>query len=139
MPSTFAKISVVTTALAVLLIGAPAFAQSQTSSSNDPFSGVPAVENDQMSAIGGELAGEASAGHSTPIETSNCGAGAQCDGGVAGNAVGTTTGDYSASGNTIRVNVTAVNNQISIIGPSIINTSGGLNSASGGNAASGGN
>lgn len=133
MQFTFAKLSVVPIALAVLLIGAPAFAQSQTSSGNDPFSGVPAVENDRMSAIGGELAGQVSAGSSTPIETSNCGAGAQCDGGVASNAVGTTTRDYSASGNTIRVNVTAINNQTTIVGPSIINTSGGSNAASGGN------
>jgi len=53
MPSTFAKISVVPAALAVLIFAAPAFAQSQLSSSVDPFSGVLAVDADQMSAVGG--------------------------------------------------------------------------------------
>ena len=137
MPSAFAKFSVVPAALAVLIFAAPAFAQSQPSSSSDPFSGVPAVDSDQMSAVSGEFAGGVGTGTSTRIEPGNCGAGAPCGDGVPGNAVGTTTRDVSASGNRVRISVTAINNQTSIVGPGVINTSGGLNSAGGGGVSAG--
>lgn len=137
MPSTFAKFSVVPAALAVLIFAAPAFAQSQPTSGTDPFSGVPAVDADKMSAVGGELAGGLRIGTSTRVETSDCGAGASCGGGVPGNAVGATTRDVSASGNTYSVNVTAINIQTTITGPGVINTGGGLNAAGGGGASAG--
>ena len=128
MPSAFTKSIAVLVTLAVLFIGAPAFAQSQ-SSSGDPFSGVTAVDSDQMSAVSGERAPGIGAGTSTQTGTGGCGAGAQCTGGLTGNAVGTTTSDRSVSGNTVRINVTAINIQTSIVGPGVINTGGGLNSA----------
>ncbi len=131
MQSVVAKLSIV---LAVLLFSAPAFAQSQTSSNSDPFSGLAAVESDQMSAASGErTAGVIGEDISANFGTGNCDAGAQCGGSAPSNDVGTTTRDVSGSGNTIRINVTAVNIQTSIVGPSIINTNGGSNSAGGGN------
>lgn len=137
MRSVSTKSFAILAALAVMLLGAPAFAQSQSSSS-DPFSGVPAVDSEQMSAVSGDLAGGVSAGTSTQTGTGGaCGAGAQCSGGLQGNSIGTTTKDVSMSGNTVRINVTAINNQTSIVGPGGINAGGGLNSAGGGSAGSG--
>jgi len=132
MPPLFVKSFIALAAFVVLFIGAPAFAQSQSSSSGDPFSGVPAVDSDQMSAVSGEFAGGVGTGSSTRIGTSGCGA--LCEGGAQSGAVGTTTRDVSASGNTVSVNVTAINIQTSIVGPGVINTSGGINSATGGGA-----
>ncbi len=98
MPSPIAKLFIVPAAAAVLLIGAPVFAQSQPPSSSDPFSDVPAVGSDEMSAVSGELAGGISDGISMHIGTDNRGAGTQRGGGVPSNAVGTTTRNVSASG-----------------------------------------
>jgi hypothetical protein len=134
MPTQFAKFSILSTALAVLLIGAPAFAQSQSAAGNDPFSGVTAVDSDQMSDVNGELAGGLNTGVAAYSGTGSSCTGAQCGGGVSGNAVGTTSRDVSASGNSVSVNVTAISIQNSIVGPSSINTSGGSNYATGGSA-----
>ena len=98
MPSNFTKLSVVLVALMALFMGAPAFAQSQSFSGGDPFSDVPAVDSDEMSAVSGELAGGLGAGIAVPIGTDNRAAGAQRGGGVPSNIAGTTTRDVSASG-----------------------------------------
>lgn len=133
MPSAFTKPIIALAALVVMLLGAPAFAQSQ-SSSGDPFSGVQAVDSDQMSAVSGEQAGGIGAGTSMRSGTGGCGAGAQCAGGLTDNTVGTTRNDVSVSGNTVRISVTAINNQTVSTGPGIVNTGGGLNTQAGGGA-----
>ncbi len=134
MASASTKSLAILAALAVMLLGTPAFAQSQSSSS-DPFSGVSAVNSEQMSAVSGEFAGgEINVGTSAQSETGGC---AQCSGGLQGNSFGTTANDVSATGNTVRINVTAINNQTTIISPGSINTGGGLNGAGGGSAGSG--
>jgi len=98
MPSSFTKSFSVLAVLVVLLVGAPAFAQNQSMSGGDPFSDVPAVDSDEMSAVSGELAGGIGTGISTHIGTGNRSAGAQPSGGVPSNAIGTATRDISASG-----------------------------------------
>ena len=140
MPSTFAKSLVVPAALVALLFAVPAFAQSlpssaQPSNAGDPFSGVAAVDSDQMSTVSGELAGGIGVRTSTRTESGESGdCGALCGGGASNTAVGATSTDVAASGNTTTINVTAINNQTTIIGPSFINTSGGINAATGGGA-----
>jgi len=128
MPSAFAKSFAILAALAAALLGLPAFAQEE-SSGNDPFLGVQAVDSAQMSTVSGGLAGETANIPSTPAVTGDCGAGAQCSGGLTSTSVGTTTNDALISGNTVRINVTAINNQTTIVGPASINTGGGFNSA----------
>ena len=109
------KIAYLSIVLSALLLSAPAFAQSQSSSGSDPFTGVPSVDSDEMSAVSGELAGGISAGVSTHIGSENHGAGAQGAGGVTSNAILTTTTDVSASGshdfaNQGNVSITIYNN-----------------------------
>ncbi len=96
MPSNFTNLFVFPVGLAVLLVGAPAFSQSQPPVNNDPFFGVPAVDSDQMSAASGELAGGVSAGIPTHIGAGNRGTTSQ-RGGVPSSAVGTATRDISSS------------------------------------------
>ncbi len=134
MQSAFTTSFSVLAALAVLLLGAPVFAQSQPPASGDPFSDVLAVDSEQMSAVSGEPGGGIGSGlpQRTGTGTGDCGAGSQCAGGLQGTAVGTTAKDVSASGNTVRISVTAINNQTTITSGGI-NTGGGLNAAGGGN------
>jgi len=97
MPYNFTKLSTALAALVVLLISAPAFAQSQSPGDGNPFSNVPAVDSDEMSAVSGELAGGIGAGISVPIGPDNRAAGAQRGGSVPSNTVGAATRDVSAS------------------------------------------
>lgn len=129
MPSAFAKSFAILAALAAALLGLPAFAQEE-SSGNDPFLGVQAVDSAQMSAVSGGLAGDTTGlAPSARAVSGDCGAGAQCSGGLTSTSVETTTNDALISGNTVRINVTAINNQTTIVGPASINTGGGFNSA----------
>lgn len=121
MPYNFTKLSVVLAALAVLFMSTPAFAQSQPSSGGDPFSSVPAVDSDEMSAVSGELAGGLNADISVPMGTDNRAAGTQRGGSAPSNIAGATTRDVSASGSSNFANqgssaVTITNNNYGGIG-----------------------
>lgn len=129
MRSAVAKSSIVLAAFGVLIFGAPAFAQSQPSGSGDLFSDVPAVDSDQMSAVSGELVDGIGIGPPAGVGTGECGGGAACGAGMQGNAAGTGARSVSGSGASVRINVTAINNQTSIGGPGAINSSGGRNAA----------
>ena len=125
---------------AVILVGAlvagPANAQSQQIGNDDPFSGMPSADNDQMSDVSGENPGIVGARTPAAVTGGDCGAGAPCGGGAVGTEVGSTARDAARSGTVaatsgavVTVNVTVISVQKSTFGSGVLNASGGQNSA----------
>jgi hypothetical protein len=121
------------TALAVLLLARLGLAQGLPAD-GDPFSGVSAADSAHMSAINGVPGANGLADGAGAGTGAKCGSG--CDGAQV-TEIGAPATQQITYGNSYTVNVSASNHQTTVVGPGLINTSGGLNSAGGGNAGSG--